>query len=82
MQYGVSEPFSSEIETVVRDMGMQDCSETLNRVWNRRAYVLVSCLTCGAFRSNAQGLLPPSAEWQGRQAKPVADTTGAVCGLG
>ena len=32
MQYGVSELLLSEIEAIVRDMGMQDGPETLNRV--------------------------------------------------
>jgi len=32
VQYGVSELFLSEIKAVVRDMGMQDGPETLNRV--------------------------------------------------
>ena len=32
VQYGVGELLLSWIEAVVRDMGMQDCPETLNRV--------------------------------------------------
>jgi hypothetical protein len=32
VQYGVSEPLLSGIEGIVRDMGMQNCPETLNRV--------------------------------------------------
>ena len=33
MQYGVSELLLGGIEAVVRDIGMQDGPETLNRVW-------------------------------------------------
>ena len=33
VQYGVSELLLGGIEAVVRDIGMQDGPETLNRVW-------------------------------------------------